>query len=176
MSERLDVSLPLMKMNPNEQVKETQRLTQVAAGLLAPPDSSPTLPGSRLSLSGGPLHPDRSASQTWILPQSAIVLDLSRTNEALVILPASSLSFVLRNECCQYQTFLTSHLLVSLGPNTFLVSCSEFSCSFIVLVFARIELLTRGVYLKACPLRSVRCPNVDIVQRCSISGRSTFMA
>jgi hypothetical protein len=43
MSERLDVSLPLMKMSPNEQVKETQRLTQVAADPPAPPDSSPTL-------------------------------------------------------------------------------------------------------------------------------------
>lgn len=79
--------MEMLKKGADEQVKTTQNWTQVAAGAPAPPDSSPTPPGSRPSLSSGPLQPRSSAAQTSVLSQSAIILDLSRSNDRTTDFP-----------------------------------------------------------------------------------------
>ena len=71
--------MDLVKKSANEQVKITQSWAQVVAGAPAPATSLPTPPGSRPSLSSGPLHPHSSVSQVSALIRSGIILDLTPT-------------------------------------------------------------------------------------------------
>ncbi|KAK5311229.1 hypothetical protein LTR93_011792 [Exophiala xenobiotica] len=73
--------MELIKNSANGQVKMTQSWAQVVANAPAANSSSATTPGSRPSLRRSSVNPSSSASQPSNLSQSAIIVDLSQTNE-----------------------------------------------------------------------------------------------